>query len=108
MAVAFGLSPLEVERVADSSPAVLDAMREAAANRWTTDTELLAGIYEMTHTNARILAALAGVEPSDIPKAVRIPRPLPSTERLGVGVRRTATGPQLAAWVANRHRGGAT
>ena len=104
MAVALNLSPLEVERIADEAPDVLDAMRVAAAARWTTETELLAGIYEISHTNARLLAALAGTKAEDIPKAIRIPRPNID----GTPARKTANGAELAAWVQRRRRGGAT
>lgn len=102
MAVALNLSPLEVERVADESPELLEAMRSAVADRWTTETELLAGIYEQTHTNTRLLQALAGIRKEDITPPVRIPRPHQTRQ-----TRRTATGAELATWVARR-RGGTT
>lgn len=102
MSVALGLPPSEVER---TDIAVLYAMREAAATRWTTDTELLAGIYELTHQNMRLLAALAGAKRDEVPPPVRIPRP--HHHRHDPEARRTATGGELAAWVRNR-RGGST
>lgn len=104
MSVALGLSPFEVERVADEAPEVLDALRVAVLERWTTDTELLAGIYEMTHTNARLLAALGGTKPEDLPKPVRVPRP--GDAKAGP-TPKTATGAELAGWM-KRRRGGAT
>jgi hypothetical protein len=103
MALAFGLSPLEVERVADESPATFDAMIAAARDKWTSETELLAGIYELMHATYRLTAAAGGVKQSAIPEAVTVPRPArPGT---GKKQRTTATAGEFRRWFTN-HRGG--
>jgi len=104
MSVAFGLSPREVERVADETPELLAAMRdEYARSRWTSDTELLAGIYEVCHATYVATLAAGGVKRRDLPDPVRVPRPddQPKTKP------KPATGAQLAGWLRSR-RGGST
>lgn len=102
MALAFGLSPREVERVADESPATFEAMVEAARSKWTADTELLAGLVEMTHATYRLIASANGVKPADLPDPVKVPRPDRADQ---TKKRKTATGGELRRWVA-QHRGG--
>lgn len=102
MAVALDLPPSEVERIAETAPDMLDALRRARANRWTTETELLAGLYELTHANYRLLASIGGARKEDIPKPVKVPRPgAVETDN------RPATGAELRRWMTAR-RGGPT
>jgi hypothetical protein len=99
MSVAFGLSPREVERVADEAPGVLAAMRDEYARRWTTTDELLAGIYEVTHALYVATLAAGGVKQRDLPKPVRVPRPGDEVKK-----KKVASSSELAGWI--RGRGG--
>jgi hypothetical protein len=103
MSVALGLPPWEVERIGEESPHLLAAIRTAIAERWTTETELLAGIYELSHQTTRLLAAIGGAKRDDIPDPVRVPRPgrhQQTPER-----RKVASSAEFAAWHTAR-RGG--
>lgn len=104
MAVALGLSPREVEAIADSDPATFSAMEIAAREKWSSTDELLAGILEMTHANYRVLLALAGVKKSDSPAPLKVPRPGRDREAVKKTVK--ATPKQLAGWIQRRNGGG--
>jgi hypothetical protein len=100
MSVALGLPPSEVERVGEENPDLLAAMKQALDDRWTTETEPPAGLYELAHNTNRPLPAPGGAK--DIPDPVKVPRP----GRHQTPERRTvATSAEFAAWHAAR-RGG--
>jgi len=97
MAVALDLAPSEVERVAEASPELLISMRTARAERWTTETELLAGIYEIMHATYRLTASAAGVKKDELPAPVRVPRPGNQTEK-----KPAMSGAELRQWMTAR------
>lgn len=101
MSVAFGLSPREVERVADETPELLAAMRDSYGKRWTTETELLAGIYEVCHATYVATLAAAGVKRHELPKPVRVPRPGEDQQK-----KKPASSAELARWMNTRRGGG--
>jgi hypothetical protein len=100
MSVALNLPPSEIERLSES-PATLDAVRRAHADRWSTECELLAGLYEMAHMQYIATLAAAGMKSRDLPKPIKVPRPYDKAK----ATKKTATGAELRQWVMNR-RGG--
>ena len=99
MAVALGLSPRELDAIADSEPELLAELAVAVRERWTTETELLAGIYELTHANYRVLLSLAGAKKKDIPEPLRVPRPGGSS----APKKKAATPAEFAGWMKRRN-----
>lgn len=103
MAVALGISPRELDAIADSEPELFYELAVAVREKWTVETELLAGIYEMTHANYRTLLSLAGAKKSDIPKPVKIPRPGDESRPTK---KKIASSPvEFASWIDQRKRG---
>jgi hypothetical protein len=101
MAVALGLSPRELDAIADSEPELLPELARALRDKWTTETELLAGIYELTHANYRVLLSIAGARKGDIPEPLRIPRPGGQPEQQTK--KKAASSSEFAAWIRKRN-----
>ena len=93
-------SPHAAAALPDSEPELYDALVEAARTKWTTTDELLAGIYELTHANYRVLLGIGGVKQRDIPKPLRVPRPGEAKQ-----TKKKASGAELARWVRARKGG---
>lgn len=102
MAVALGLSPRELDAIADSEPLLYDALVAGVRERWTTTDELLAGLYELTHAIYRVNLAQAGVK--KIPEPLRVPRPGDETKAAPKKTKKT-TGAELRQWVQARKGG---
>lgn len=104
MAIALGLTPSELDAIADSEPELYEALIAGVRDKWTATEELLAGIYEVAHMNYRALLALGGVKEKELPKPVRVPRPGEAAKPKKKA--RTVSGPELVQYVRGRRRGG--
>lgn len=103
MAIALGISPRELDAIADEDPELLYEMALGVRERWTPELELLAGLYELNHAQYRTLLAMAGAKKADIPKPAKIPRP---GDDLGQTKKKVATSPlEFANWIDQRKRG---
>lgn len=100
MAVALGLSPRELEAIADSDPLLFETLHTASLEKWGATEELLAGIYELAHAQYRATLSLGGVKPGDMPEPIRVPRP---GDRHKKQERKTATGSELRSWITKRN-----
>lgn len=101
MAVALGLSPREIDAIADSEPELLTELVTAVREKWTTTDELLAGLIELTHANYRVLLSLAGAKKSDIPKPLSVPRP--GAIEAPTKKKKIAGPAELSAWIQSRN-----
>ena len=103
MAIATGISPRELDAIADDDPELLYEMAIAVRDRWTPELELLAGLYEMNHAQYRVLLSLAGAKKSDIPKPAKIPRP---GDDSGQTKKKVASSPlEFVSWIDQRKAG---
>lgn len=100
MVVALGLSPRELDAIADSEPELYESLVRAIRDKWSTTDELLANLVELTQANMRVLLSLGGVKERDIPKPLRVPRPGDPVK----AEKKKATATEFAAWI--RRRGG--
>lgn len=103
MAIATGLPPRELDAIADSSPELYDAFVKATGERWTTTDELLAGIYELTHANYRVLLSIAGAKKRDLPKPITVPRPGSESAKKKTKKTKTANPGEFAEWIRKRN-----
>lgn len=105
-AIALGISPRELDAIADSEPSLYDALVAGAREKWTTTDELLAGIYELTHANYRVLLAIAGTKKSDLPEPAKVPRP-DSRDRANMKKTKktAASSTEFAGWISARRSG---
>jgi hypothetical protein len=101
MVIALGLTPSELDAIAESEPELYEALVVGVREKWTAVDEILAGLYELTQLNYRALLALGGVEKRDLPEPVRIPRPGAEPEKKS---KKKATGAELVQWVRERGR----
>lgn len=104
MAVALGLSPREVEAIADESPKLYEALVAAARERWSPTDELLAGILELSHANYRIALQMGGVKKHELPEPLKVPRPYERTETKNT--KKKVSPSDFAGWIKGRTGGG--
>lgn len=106
--ISSGLSPRELDEIAESDPALFSAIAEGVGTKWGTVEELLAALYELTHANYRVLLSLAGAKRSDIPKPVEVPRPeawqnkKASAKKKKAKSEPRATSSEFASWITSR------
>lgn len=100
-AIALGLSPRELDAIADSEPDLFRALVAAGRDKWTTTDELLAGLYELTHANYRVLLSIAGAKKGDLPEPVKVPRPGDDSHG-SMKKTKTASSTEFAGWISAR------
>ena len=101
MVIALGLPPRELDAIANSDPALYAALEVGVRDRWSSNEELLAGLYEVTHALLRATLAASGVKKNELPDPVRVPRP---GEREQSKKKKVASSSELVKWVEDRRR----
>jgi len=72
MSVALGISPASLLEL---DGAMVDALEQAAGQRWTVIEELLAMSFELAHAHYRAFLAAHSSGKTRLPDPIRLPRP---------------------------------